>query len=37
LDTANFVQKDKAGGGAINDMGVYHLGLMLYLLGQPKL
>ena len=35
--TANFVQKDKAGGGAINDMGVYHLGLMLYLLGQPKL
>jgi len=35
--TANFVQKDKAGGGTINDMGVYHLGLMMWLLDTPKL
>ena len=37
LDTAAFVKKETAGGGAINDMGVYHLGLMLYLLGMPTL
>ena len=31
------MKKETAGGGAINDMGVYHLGLILYLLGMPKL
>ncbi len=35
--TAHFVQKDWAGGGALNDMGVYHLGLMVWLLGNPEL
>ena len=33
--TPIFVQKQHAGGGALPDMGVYHLGLMLYLLGDP--
>ena len=35
--TDNFVQKDKAGGGALFDMGVYHIGGLLYLMGQPKI
>jgi predicted dehydrogenase len=33
--TASFVQKEAAGGGALYDMGVYHIAQMLYLLGQP--
>jgi len=35
--TPIFVQKDKAGGGALPDMGVYHLGLMMYLLDNPEI
>ena len=35
--TDNFVQKEKAGGGALFDMGVYHIGGILYLMGQPKI
>ena len=34
--TANFVKKEIAGGGALYDMGVYHIAQMLYLLGTPK-
>ncbi|MBN1676672.1 MAG: Gfo/Idh/MocA family oxidoreductase [Kiritimatiellae bacterium] len=34
--TANFVQKKMAGGGAIFDMGVYHIAEMLYLMDNPK-
>jgi predicted dehydrogenase len=34
--TDNFVKKDVAAGGALYDMGVYHISQMLYLLGQPK-
>ena len=34
--TANFVKKDVAGGGALYDMGVYHISQMLYLLGLPS-
>jgi len=34
--TPIFVQKKNAGGGALPDMGVYHLGLMLHLLGLPE-
>lgn len=30
-----FVQKEIAGGGALLDMGVYHLAAILYLLGSP--
>ncbi|MGQ9730158.1 MAG: Gfo/Idh/MocA family protein [Candidatus Zipacnadales bacterium] len=33
--TPPFVQKEVAGGGALADMGVYHLGLMVWLLGNP--
>jgi len=33
--TPPFVQKEMAGGGALADMGVYHLGLMVWLLGNP--
>lgn len=33
--TANFVKKEVAGGGALYDMGVYHIAQMLYLLGLP--
>jgi predicted dehydrogenase len=33
--TSSFVQKDIAAGGALYDMGVYHIGQMLYLLGNP--
>lgn len=35
--TPIFVQKEHAGGGALPDMGVYHLGLMMYLLGNPEI
>jgi len=34
--TPPFVQKDKAGGGALMDMAVYHLGLMMYLMDAPE-
>ncbi len=33
---AAFVQKRMAGGGALYDMGVYHLTEMLHVLGNPK-
>lgn len=33
--TATFVQKQHAAGGAMYDMGVYHITEMLYLLGNP--
>jgi len=33
--TATFVQKRHSGGGALYDMGVYHIATMLYLLGNP--
>jgi len=32
--TSSFVQKAIAGGGAFYDMGVYHIAMMLYLLGE---
>jgi predicted dehydrogenase len=32
----NFVQKEISAGGALYDMGVYHIAQMLYLLGNPK-
>lgn len=31
-----FVQKEHASGGALYDMGVYHISRMLYLLGNPE-
>ncbi len=31
-----FVQKRNSGGGAMYDMGVYHIARMLYLLGNPQ-
>jgi predicted dehydrogenase len=34
--TEKFVQKDVAGGGALYDMGVYHIANILYLLGNPE-
>ena len=34
--TAFFVQKPVAAGGALYDMGVYHIAQTLFLLGQPK-
>ncbi len=34
--TEKFVQKDVAAGGALFDMGVYHISNMLYLLGNPE-
>lgn len=34
--TASFVRKAVASGGALFDMGVYHIARMLYLLGQPR-
>jgi predicted dehydrogenase len=34
--TASFVQKSVAAGGALYDMGVYHIAQMLYLLGLPE-
>lgn len=33
--TPPFVQKEMAGGGAMMDMAVYHIGLMLFLLDNP--
>lgn len=33
--TCSFVQKKTAGGGALFDMGVYHIAQILYLLGTP--
>ena len=33
--TAQFVQKQVSAGGALYDMGVYHISAMLYLLGNP--
>lgn len=35
--TPHFVQKDKSGGGTLADMAVYHMALMVWLLGNPKL
>ena len=34
--SAQFVQKEVAGGGALYDMGVYHIAQILYLLGMPE-
>lgn len=34
--TASFVQKGIAGGGALFDMGIYHIASLLYLIGNPK-
>jgi len=34
--TAAFVQKETAAGGALFDMGVYHIAQILYLLGLPE-
>ena len=34
--TANFVHKDICAGGALYDMGVYHIANILYLLGNPE-
>ena len=34
--TPTFVQKRNSAGGALYDMGVYHISQMLYLLGNPK-
>ncbi|MCG9895977.1 MAG: Gfo/Idh/MocA family oxidoreductase [Fimbriimonadaceae bacterium] len=34
--TPSFVQKSHASGGALYDMGVYHISRALYLLGNPK-
>jgi predicted dehydrogenase len=31
-----FVEKEMSGGGALFDMGVYHISQLLYLLGMPK-
>jgi predicted dehydrogenase len=35
--TSSFVQKSNASGGALYDMGVYHISTMLYLLGNPDI
>ena len=34
--TPSFVQKEIAGGGALFDMGIYHIANMLYLLDNPR-
>ena len=34
--TASFVKKEISAGGALYDMGVYHIAQVLYLLGLPK-
>ncbi len=34
--TSNFVQKEIASGGALYDMGVYHIAQLIYLLGLPE-
>ena len=33
--TPNFVQKKHAAGGALYDMGVYHIAQILHLVGNP--
>ena len=33
--TDRFVKKEVSGGGALFDMGIYHIAQLLYLLGQP--
>jgi predicted dehydrogenase len=35
--TPHFVQKAISGGGALADMGIYHMALMVWLLGNPEL
>ena len=35
--TASFVQKQTAAGGALYDMGVYHIAQVLFLLNQPEI
>jgi len=35
--TPHFVQKEISGGGALVDMAVYHMALMVWLLGNPEL
>jgi len=32
-----FVQKENSGGGALLDMGIYHMGRMVWLLGNPAI
>jgi predicted dehydrogenase len=34
--TSSFVQKNISAGGALYDMGVYHIAMMLYLMGNPQ-
>jgi len=34
--TPNFVQKKQASGGALYDMGVYHISQILFLMGNPE-
>lgn len=34
--TSSFVKKEVASGGALYDMGVYHIAQMLYLMGNPE-
>jgi predicted dehydrogenase len=34
--TEKFVQKEISGGGALYDMGVYHISQLLFLLGNPR-
>jgi predicted dehydrogenase len=34
--TADFVKKESAAGGALLDMGIYHISNILYLLGNPQ-
>ena len=34
--SADFVHRETAGGGALYDFGVYHISLMLYLMGLPQ-
>ena len=34
--TPHFVQKEKSGGGALADMAVYHMALMIWLMGNPE-
>jgi predicted dehydrogenase len=35
--TASFVKKEVASGGALYDMGVYHIAQILFLLGRPRI
>ena len=34
--SADFVQRKYAGGGALYDFGIYHISLLLYLMGLPR-